>query len=72
MIRFDRSPEEDERPSGGAGTIEFVGGPRSGERIATDESPDRIEADDGWYRRSVRCADDGALRYVWEGARRAP
>ena len=46
--------------------IEFVGGPRNGERQRLTDSPDVIVGIGGSYRRSVRCADDGALRYVFE------
>jgi hypothetical protein len=45
--------------------VEFVGGPRGGEHATLDERPPEIDLPDGVYRRSVRCADDGALRYVW-------
>ena len=48
-----------------SGDVEFVGGPRSGERDHLEEQADTIPADGGMYRRSVSCADDGALRYVW-------
>ena len=46
--------------------VEFVGGPRSGERELLSDTPTVIEAGGGAYRRSVRCADDGALRYVFD------
>ena len=46
-------------------TVEFVGGPREGERGTLVERPPEIEMADGSYHRSVQCADDGALRYVW-------
>ncbi len=46
-------------------TVEFVGGPRGGDRATLDERPPQIDLPDGAYRRSVQCADDGALRYVW-------
>jgi hypothetical protein len=45
---------------------EFVGGPRHGERERPTETPETIEAASGTYRRSVQCADDGVLRYVFE------
>ena len=44
---------------------EFVGGPRAG-RQATPSPDQRVVAlPDGEYVRSVRCADDGAVRFVW-------
>ena len=46
--------------------IEFVGGPWDGTDGELDQLPDVLEAPEGRYRRSVRCADDGAMRYVWE------
>jgi hypothetical protein len=46
--------------------IEFVDGPRSGDRVTTPEQPDEIPMEGGIYARSVRCVDDGALRYVWK------
>ncbi|TMB81461.1 MAG: hypothetical protein E6J39_10840 [Chloroflexi bacterium] len=45
--------------------VEFVGGPRAGEREARDARPLEIRAAGGVYRRGVSCADDGRLRYVW-------
>ncbi|MGH2513604.1 MAG: hypothetical protein ACRDGQ_13055 [Candidatus Limnocylindrales bacterium] len=44
--------------------IVFIGGPLDGVRRAESDPPDVIEANGATYRRSVRCADDGALRYV--------
>jgi hypothetical protein len=52
-------------PSDGSTIIEFVDGPRAGERATRDDAPSEIESAGGTYVRSVRCADDGALRYVW-------
>jgi hypothetical protein len=46
--------------------IEFVGGPRDGQREPAVDTPDSIASQGGAYRRSVRCADDGALRYVFD------
>jgi hypothetical protein len=46
--------------------VEFVGGPRAGQRDESQLRPMVIEADGGEYRRSFQCADDGALRYVWK------
>jgi hypothetical protein len=48
--------------------VEYVNGPWGGtteERSALSET---IPALDGRYVRSVRCADDGAMRYVWHGS----
>ena len=45
--------------------VEFVGGPRAGERESRNARPVEIRAAGGVYRRGVRCADDGRLRYVW-------
>lgn len=45
--------------------VEFVGGPRAGERVEMDAQPPRIDIPDGTYVRSASCADDGARRYVW-------
>lgn len=55
-------------------TLEYVGGPRRGRREQIAGLPAAaIALAGGEYRRSIRCADDGALRYVWKadrGARR--
>ena len=59
----DAGPQE---PQIDSAQVEFVGGPRDGERELLSETPTVIEAVDGTYRRSVRCADDGDLRYVFE------
>ena len=45
--------------------IEFVGGPRDGEQEDRTDLPEGIVNGRGEYRRSVRCAEDGAMRYVW-------
>jgi hypothetical protein len=47
--------------------VEFVDGPRAGQRELLRDLPPVIEAAGGRYRRSVRCVDDGALRYVFAG-----
>ena len=52
-------------PGAVAPDIEFVGGPRAGEREARISRPLEIRAVGGAYRRGVSCADDGRLRYVW-------
>jgi hypothetical protein len=57
-----------ERTSADLVVIEYVGGPYADRReVIRDEVPPSIliPADSGVYRQSVRCADDGALRYVW-------
>jgi hypothetical protein len=45
--------------------VEFVDGPWAGRREPMSDPPTLIKADGGVYRRSVRCADDGALRFVF-------
>lgn len=49
--------------------VEFVGGPRSGERATIVDPPSDLPEKAGNYVRSVRCANDGALRYVWRPRR---
>ena len=51
-----------------AAEIQFVGGPRDGHVERAQAFPAVILAEAGEYRRSVRCADDRAMRYVWEAA----
>jgi hypothetical protein len=53
---------------GSAEVVEYVGGPRSGINERRASLPETIQAADGRYVRSVRCADDGAMRYVWKGS----
>jgi len=48
--------------------VEFVGGPRNGQRETVTDRQATITDIGGIYRRSVACADDGALRYVWSPA----
>ena len=45
--------------------IEYVDGPLSGTTEVRSGLPETIPARDGLYVRSVRCADDRAMRYVW-------
>jgi len=45
--------------------IEYVGGPLDGTAGEVDGLPDELLLAGGRYVRSVRCADDGAMRYVW-------
>jgi hypothetical protein len=47
--------------------VEFVHGPWAGRHEARSDLPGTIAAPAGTYQRSVRCADDGAMRYVWQG-----
>jgi hypothetical protein len=47
--------------------VEFIEGPWAGEREVRSDLPATIAGPGGTYRRSVRCAEDGALRYVWQG-----
>ena len=51
--------------------LEYVGGPRDGTARVATNLPDVIPDTGGEYERSVRCADDGAMRYVWRGAPRS-
>ncbi len=63
MIRY--LPGSEPGPGLDDREVEFVGGPRGGRRETLAEHPEMIEAAGGVYERSVACADDGALRYVW-------
>jgi hypothetical protein len=54
-----RQPEDD------APEVEFVDGPWAGRRERVSDPPASLPTDGGWYHRSVRCADDGALRFVY-------
>jgi hypothetical protein len=49
-----------------ASRVEYVDGPRAGQAEDRTDMPDAIAADPGTYRRSVRCAEDGAMRYIWQ------
>jgi len=51
--------------------VEYVGGPRNGTNESRPDLPEAIPAPDGRYVRSVRCADDGAMRYVWHDSKPA-
>lgn len=51
-----------------ASRVEYVGGPRDGQVEDRVDMPDAIAASGGTYRRSVRCAEDGAMRYVFTGS----
>jgi len=53
-------------------SVVFVGGPADGERREVSDPPGAMPAEGGTYRRSVRCADDGALRFVFEPAPEQP
>jgi ketosteroid isomerase-like protein len=46
--------------------VRFVGGPRGGRTEPGDGTSEALPGPGGRYRRSVRCADDLGLRYVWE------
>lgn len=48
--------------------VEYVDGPWHGTTEELPGLPATIPGPDGRYVRSVRCADDGAMRYVWHGA----
>ncbi len=51
-------------------SITFVDGPLDGQRRESDDQPASLPARGGRYVRSVRCADDGDLRYVFQPAGR--
>lgn len=51
--------------------VEYVGGTRDGQVEDRGELPEAIAAEGGVYRRSVRCAEDGAMRYVWHDTTRS-
>jgi hypothetical protein len=59
-----------EGTSTNAAVITYVGGPYADRREFIQEGVRPaavfVPAQHGLYRQSVRCADDGALRYVWE------
>jgi len=57
-------PEPDGQPN----DLEFVGGPWAGRRQTQESSQTDLTLPDGKYVRSVRCADDGAIRIVWRTA----
>jgi hypothetical protein len=46
--------------------VEYVDGPLGGTSEERSSLPETIPAADGRYVRSVRCAEDGAMRYVWQ------
>jgi hypothetical protein len=54
-------------PLEGPEQVEFVAGPWADASHRRADLPDEIPAPGGTYVRSVRCADDGAMRYVWRG-----
>lgn len=51
-----------------ASRVEYVGGPRNGQLEDRSDLPAVMAGEGGSYRRSVRCAEDGAMRYVWTDA----
>jgi hypothetical protein len=63
VIRY--LPEAGPNPPELPAEVTFVGGPRAGAREIRDELPATVRGVNGVYRRSVACADDGAVRYVW-------
>ena len=69
MIQY--LPGGEPRLGAGSDVVEFVGGPRNGERVESADPPPQLEAPGGTYDRSVHCADDGALRYVFSPHRDA-
>lgn len=52
-------------------SVTYVGGPYADRSEVAYEgvlpAAVYVAAERGLYRKSVRCADDGALRYVWVG-----
>lgn len=52
-------------PLDGLEQVEFVNGPWADTTDRRLDLPDEIAGPGGTYVRSVRCADDGAMRYVW-------
>ena len=52
-------------PADQAPVVEFVDGPWAGRRERMSDPPSTIDTEGGLYHRSVRCADDGALRFVF-------
>ncbi len=55
-------------PRDAMASVVLVGGPDDGVRLDLPDPPAAMPAEGGTYLRSVRCADDGALRYVFEPA----
>ncbi len=55
----------DDHPARQTDQAEFVGGPLAGRHPAPTPEQRDISLADGAYVRSVRCADDGAIRFVW-------
>jgi hypothetical protein len=56
----------DEPDTGAAASVVvFVDGPLHGKRQELADVPPEFLVAGGLYRRSVRCADDGAMRYVF-------
>ena len=60
QIQFLQAP-----PAGYPSEVEFVGGPLPGRQPAPDPGLTIVTLPGGDYVRSVRCADDGAVRFVW-------
>jgi hypothetical protein len=48
--------------------VEYVDGPWGGTTEERSVLVETIAAPDGRYVRSLRCADDGAMRYVWRSS----
>ena len=53
----------DNRPGGG--DYVYIGGPLGGDRGHRRDLAEQIDMPGGRYVRSLACADDGAVRYVW-------
>ena len=58
-------PSPTDRGSPPLERIEYIGGPLADTSDERDSLPEEIFIAGGRYARSVRCADDGAMRYVW-------
>ncbi len=72
-IEFEAADEAEAGVVPSPTVIEYVGGPRDGEReVHYGHEPPSvmiIQSPAGSarsYRRSVRCADDKILRYIWD------
>ncbi len=64
-IRFldEGARKDDDEP-----LVEYVAGPLADRRERLARPPHEISVPEaaGIYRRSLKCAEDGALRYVWQ------
>jgi len=65
QVVIEFRPDGAPQPAQRTPIVEFVDGPWAGRREPMSGPPSSIGTDTGSYRRSVQCADDGALRYVF-------